>query len=172
MGLYKKALEAAGSAVENPYNTFNSLVKYYSTRPDKGMTAESTAQQHLTIELARLIARLRKEAKPGNFTAWVHDRGKNKPLLPYMKTYAKAFRDSYQDPDDTGEHRTLYFGDDGKLLLTHFLDSGAIRPGDQEIGRGMAAAQTKGGTPAVLRYLRKRLNDSANISLGMGPGGK
>lgn len=116
-----KIAEAALRKIANNrlYKDFDSLVKYYNTQPDDGISGEETARRHLEFELAKRVGeklqnRRHMLSADGRFYLQVPDNGRKSPLEPYMDQYAQAFADLAEH--DLGNTRAIVFGDKGHTI--------------------------------------------------------
>ena len=167
---YQAAVEAAvdrlrmsnKSAAENPYDTYEKLLKYHSTGPDEGMTPQESADTHLNYELMNALMRQVAKGKgfrelpKSNFSIGgeVPKAGYKTPLRKRIDSYMKHFMKSYDAPiEGIGSNREMNFGPDGKPTYIHDFDTGAFMFHPSVVTKGLNDKQK-------LALLKKLRNES------------
>ena len=117
-------------AYSHRYDTFDTLSDYYSKNPEKGLTADDSAERMLAYQLALKMDRLGKgKALPnmkgsGRFSVTIPKHGRGLPLLKRLDDYADIFRSSYVDNIFEGGPREMYFDSKGRpLMISSLADS-------------------------------------------------
>ena len=128
-------LVAYKQAADNPYNTYESLLKYHSTYPDEGLPPEESADSHLNYEIMNAV--LRRVSNGARFKglpnksfsigAQVPKPGYRTPLKDRLDSYVNHFVDSYKEPiEGIGSNREMNFGAEGNPTYIHDFDTGAF----------------------------------------------
>lgn len=153
---------AVKQAAANPYDTYESLLKYHSTGPDEGLTPEESANSHLNYEIMNAV--LRRISKGARFKdlpkssfsigAEVPKAGFKLPLKDRLDSYVKHFVDSYQAPiEGIGSNREMNFNAEGNPTYIHDFDTGAFMIHPSSDNTGLSEEQR-------LKLLKKLMSSS------------
>jgi hypothetical protein len=117
----------------NPYETYNTLLKYHSTGPDEGKTPKESANYHLAMEVIRALQNntnsSNASALTGNFNFSVLDG--DAPLGSRLNTYAKDFMEALQQNQDV-QNMQVYWDKDGDIAVLRDLLNKRIKLNQQK----------------------------------------
>lgn len=105
----------------NPYETFDTLVKYHETNPDKGKTAKDSALYHLYLEFNKALAKeftgtgnsVFKSGEPYEFSVYKSDI----PLGSRLGWYASDIKNVVNAFPDMQEMEIVWDTDGDPILV-------------------------------------------------------